>query len=134
MSRAVPEWCGKTPDSKVPDHVRLRVFRNANGICHISGRKIAPGERWELEHVIPLHAGGENRESNLRPALVDHHKEKTAAEMARKAKADAQAKAALGIKREPRQTIKSAGFPAKQRAEKLPIPPRRIDVYNRRVT
>ena len=61
--RAVPEWRGRTPDSKVPDHVRLRIFRNANGVCHISGRKIAAGEAWELEHIVALCNGGLHREA-----------------------------------------------------------------------
>ena len=42
MSRAVPEWIGKTPDTKVPPRVRLRVFEKHDGTCHISGRKIRP--------------------------------------------------------------------------------------------
>jgi 5-methylcytosine-specific restriction endonuclease McrA len=127
MSRAVQEWIGKNDDSKVPDHVRLRIFRNAEGICHISGRKIALGEPWQLEHVIPLHAGGQNRESNLRPALVDPHKIKTAKEMARKAKGDAQAKFSLGIKPDKRpipSPVKAEK--AAPRFEKTPLPPKQL--------
>jgi len=125
MSRSVPEWIGRTPDSKVPDHVRLRIFRNAAGVCHISGRKIALGEPWQLEHVIPLHAGGQNRESNLRPALVDPHKIKTAKEMARKAKGDAQAKFSLGIKPDKRPIPSPVKAEKQRRVEQLPMPARR---------
>jgi len=126
MPRKVEEWRGRTPDSKVPDHVRLRIFRNAGGVCHISGRKIALGEPWQLEHIIPLHVpGGENREGNLRPALVDPHKIKTAKEMKRKAKGDAQAKFSLGIKPDKRPIPSAAKAEKQRRVEQLPLPPRR---------
>ena len=125
--RSVPEWIGKHPDQKVPDHVKLRIFRNAGGICHISGQKIAPGMRWDLDHVIPLHAGGRHSEDNLRPALVDPHKIKTAKEMARKAKGDAQAKFSLGIKPDKRpipSPVKAEK--AAPRFEKTPLPPKQL--------
>lgn len=99
--RSVPEWIGKTPDSKVPASVRARVFLSAEGICHISKRKIRPGEAWEVEHIRPLHLArpGENlnRESNMAPALVQPHREKTAREMAAKGKADRIRNRHLGI-------------------------------------
>lgn len=86
MTRSVPEWIGKTPDTPAPPRVRLRVFERHNGVCHLSKRKIMPGEKWELEHIVAIINGGENRESNLAPALVDPHKVKTAADMAQKSK------------------------------------------------
>lgn len=69
MTRSIPEWHGATPDSAIPPRVRARVFEANGGICHVSGRKIAAGELWDCEHVIALINGGENRESNLKPAL-----------------------------------------------------------------
>lgn len=95
--RAVAEWIGKTPDSKVPPQVRARVFLRADGICHISKRKIRPGEAWELEHVKPLSMGGEHREGNMAPALVQPHREKTAQEARARAKADRVRAKHLGI-------------------------------------
>jgi 5-methylcytosine-specific restriction protein A len=86
--RAVAEWVGRTPDSKVPTSVRTRVFLAHGGICHISGQRITVGQPWELEHVKPLSMGGEHREANLAPALVLAHREKTAAEAGDRAKAD----------------------------------------------
>lgn len=88
MPRSVAEWVGKTDDSKVPPHVRVRIFDAHDGRCHITGRKIRTGEAWELEHIKALRDGGENRESNLAPALVEPHKGKTRAERKRGAKAD----------------------------------------------
>lgn len=65
MSRAVPEWIGKTDDTPVPPRVRLRVFEAKDGKCHSCGRKIRPGERWTCEHLVALINKGQNRESNL---------------------------------------------------------------------
>lgn len=98
MTRSLPEWCGKTDDAMPPPRVRLRIFNKHEGICHISKRKIAAGERWQLDHILALIDGGKNVESNFAPALTDPHKDKTAAEVKRKAKIDAQAKFNLGIK------------------------------------
>lgn len=112
MAREVDEWVGKTDDSKVPPRVRLRIFNAHDGICHLTGRKIAAGEKWELEHVKALILGGQHRESNLAPALVEAHKRKTAMEMAVKAKIDRVAKKHLGIKKtsNPMPGSKASGF------------------------
>ncbi|AKG94545.1 restriction endonuclease-like [Paracoccus phage Shpa] len=95
--RAVDEWVGKTPDAKVPDRVRLRVFAAHGGICHLTGRKIRPGDPWDLDHVQALCNGGEHRESNLAPAIREAHREKTAQDVKLRAKADRVRKKHLGI-------------------------------------
>ncbi|MGO4316663.1 MULTISPECIES: HNH endonuclease [Agrobacterium] len=97
MARTVDEWIGKTDDAKVPPRVRQRVFDRHNGICHLTGRKIQPGERWELEHVHALILGGQHRESNLAPALYAAHKVKTATEMKVKSKIARVRKKHIGI-------------------------------------
>lgn len=84
MSRELPEWRGRTDDTPAPPRVRLRVFEAHGGVCHISGRKIMAGEAWELDHIVSLVNGGENRESNLAPALKEAHKAKTAKDVAQK--------------------------------------------------
>jgi 5-methylcytosine-specific restriction protein A len=84
MNREVKEWVGATDDAKIPPRVKLRVFYRHKGICHVSGRKIAPGEKWDIEHVIALCNGGRHAESNLAPALREKHPEKTKADMAEK--------------------------------------------------
>ena len=86
MTREVDEWVGKTDDSDIPKRVQLRVFERCGGVCHISGRKIRAGDKWETDHVIALVNGGENRESNLAPALKDEHRKKTSADVAQKSK------------------------------------------------
>lgn len=98
MPRKRPEWIGKTPDTKIPDDIRLKVFRDHNGRCHISGRKIMPSDVWDLDHVIALINGGENRESNLAPAIRDKHRGKTALDVKAKAKGDRAAKRVAGIR------------------------------------
>lgn len=113
--RSVEEWIGKTDDTKVPDRVRLRIFERENGTCHISGRKIGPGEKWQLEHKQAIILGGQHRETNLFPALVDPHKEKTAIEMKVKAKTDAIRKKHIGITK-PAGNLKSAGFPISEKS------------------
>lgn len=106
MSRALPEWIGSSPNTPVPPRVRARVFARFNGICHWSGRKIMAGQAWDVDHVIALINGGENRESNLAPILRDRaHKEKTARDVAIKSKTDRMRKRHLGLKKA--RTIRS---------------------------
>jgi 5-methylcytosine-specific restriction protein A len=108
--RSVPEWIGKTPDSKVPTSVRTRVFLTHNGICHISGRPIRVGEAWELEHITPLSMGGEHRETNMAPALVQPHREKSAKEATARAKADRVRAKHLGTWPKSKTPLRSRGF------------------------
>lgn len=56
---------------------RVKVFEAGGGICHICGGKIAAGERWEVEHPIPLACGGADDATNWAPAHVKCHREKT---------------------------------------------------------
>jgi 5-methylcytosine-specific restriction protein A len=87
MSRAVPEWIGRTDNSKVPDRVRIRVFEREGGVCHLSGLPIDKvRDEWDLDHKVALILGGQHRESNLFPALREPHRKKTAVEMGVKAK------------------------------------------------
>lgn len=98
MSRSVPEWIGKNDDAVPPPHVSLRIFRDHDGRCHLSGRKIGPADAWDLDHIVALINGGENRESNLAPALRDKHRAKTADDVRLKAKGDRAQMRRLGIK------------------------------------
>ena len=87
MSRSTEEWIGKSDDAKVPPRVRVRVFEREGGICHLTGRKIDPvRDEWDLDHKVALILGGQHRESNLFPALREHHRKKTAVEMGVKSK------------------------------------------------
>lgn len=97
--RSTDEWIGKNDDSQIPPRVRLRVFTRHGGICHLSGRKIRAADAWDCDHVVALANGGQHRESNLAPALRGKHREKTARDVAEKAKNDRIAKRHLGIKK-----------------------------------
>ncbi|RUW97335.1 HNH endonuclease [bacterium M00.F.Ca.ET.141.01.1.1] len=108
--RRVKEWIGKTPDSVPPATVRARIFLRSDGICHISQRPIGAGQKWELEHVKPLALGGENRESNMRPALVAPHKEKSADENAIREKADRIRAKHLGVYPKSQAKLQGRGF------------------------
>lgn len=85
--RRVTEWIGSTPDSKIPDRVRLRVAERDGWICQCGcGRAILPWDKWETDHTRALVNGGENRESNLRTLLLQCHQLKTAQDIAEKSK------------------------------------------------
>ncbi len=113
MSRSVPEWIGKTDDTPVPMRVKLRVFERDNGICHIANRKIVAGEEWDAEHVIAIINGGENRESNLAPALRKFHPIKTAEDVAIKSRNYRKRTKYLGLKKASRGFYDKSKFKAK---------------------
>jgi len=98
MSRKKPEWRGKTDDAMPPPTVRLRIFRDHGGACHLCGQKVGVGERWDADHVKALEDGGENRETNMAPTHAKCHRRKTSAENSRRAKADRAAMKHHGIK------------------------------------
>ena len=108
--RSVPLWVGSTPDAKVPTRVRVRVFQAHGGKCHLSGRKIMPGDAWDLDHVIALSCGGTHSEDNLAPALRDKHREKTRDDVKVKAKIARVKAKHLGIFPRSKRKIQSRGF------------------------
>ena len=112
-ARAVKEWIGATPDTRPPPRVLLRIFQRENGVCHISGRKIATGERWQAEHKIALINGGRNSEDNLFPALIEPHKAKTRQDMKEKARVAKRAKSNIGARPRPIAKIPARQFPQK---------------------
>lgn len=105
------EWVGKTPDSMPPPTVRLRIFEREGGRCHLTGVLIKTGDLWDLDHKKRIEDGGENRETNLFPALREPHRKKTAEETTRGKKADRSRMAHLGIKDEPARPLEGRGFP-----------------------
>lgn len=123
---SLKEWVGKTDDSRPPRHVRLRVFEGHGGICYLSKVKIQVGDKWELEHIVAICNGGENRESNMAPALVAPHKAKTKQDRATKAKNDSVRQKHLGITG-PKRKIQSAGF---QKRPPQHTATRRIERHN----
>lgn len=99
MPRQLKEWVGKTDDTKVPPRVRVRVFDRYGGRCQCGcSREIKSGEAWDCEDTVAIINGGERRESNLKPWLREHHKVKTAADVAEKSKVYRKRVKHLGIK------------------------------------
>lgn len=103
MPRATSQWIGETDDARPPERVRVRVFRNFYGRCQCGcRRKIGAGERWDLDHIVALINGGANAEWNLQPLLTEHHKAKTAADVAEKSKVATVAAKHLGLRKSSR--------------------------------
>lgn len=139
MARPVKEWIGSTDEQRAPPRVRLRVFDRESGKCHICRQPII-GKKWALDHVTALINGGENRESNLKPVHIACHAEKTAADVAEKAKVAEKRKAHLRIVDAP--TMQGQQFPKSSKAarrekvaaNKLPIPPRKRPMFAKEAT
>lgn len=100
-----------TPRKPLTPTQRLRLFEAHKGICALCGGEIQSGEKWIDEHLRALGLGGTNDIENRAPVHVACAKAKTNNEdIPRIAKAKRQKMASLGIKREPVQKLKSAGF------------------------
>lgn len=110
MSRELPEWIGAKDDSPIPPRVRLRVLLAYDGRCYKSGRKIMPGDKWQIDHVRALVNGGANRESNLAPILDAEHKVKTREDVDEKSKTYRMAAKNAGTWPKPKRRIQSRGF------------------------
>lgn len=101
--RSVPEWIAKNDDQAIPDRVKLRIWLRDGGKCHITGKVIRPGDKYEFEHFKALANGGEHRESNIGLALYKFHKIKTAEDRRQQAKTDRIRKRHLGLKKSGRK-------------------------------
>jgi 5-methylcytosine-specific restriction protein A len=98
--RTPPEWIGKSADTPIPDHVKLRIWDREGGRCYLTGRKLRAGE-YDFEHVIALANwtgdGHGNRESNIRLAYRPAHRAKTKQDRKDKADSDRVRKKHVGI-------------------------------------
>jgi 5-methylcytosine-specific restriction protein A len=77
---------------------RVRIFSKAGGRCHICDCDIRVGDKWEVEHVIPMAQGGADEGDNLQPAHVSCHKAKTRADAADTARAKRQEASHIGAR------------------------------------
>lgn len=137
MARAVPEWIGKSDDTPIPDRVKLRIWAREDGRCYLTGSKIRPGDKYDFEHVIALALwtgeGHGNRESNIRLALKEAHKAKTASDRKVQAKSDRVRKQHLGIRKP--SSFQSQGFQRaepQRKASRAPTPKFPGDIMARR--
>lgn len=117
-------WVGRNDRAMPPENVQLRILQRYKACCAGCRRKIMMGEKWELDHVIPIEDGGVNAEGNLQPLCKPCHGIKTSREATERAKVRAMAKAAYGIKA-PKQKIPSRPKQVKPPRDRLPpLPPR----------
>lgn len=85
---------------RISTRLRISIFTDAAGLCHICGRPIdGTRERWEVEHIIPLALGGADDAGNMRPAHTRCHRSKTTEDVGRLAKAKRQEARHLGAKK-----------------------------------
>lgn len=81
-------------------------------------------KRFQIDHVIPDGLTGEPTFENSRLLCLECHGEKTKKDVKSIAKAKRVEAKHLGVK-QPKQTIKSRGFPKKEKKQQLPMPARR---------
>lgn len=105
MARTTKEWIGRTDDAMPPPLVKLRIFEAHGGRCHLCERKIMTGDAWDADHVKPIWDGGENRESNMKPACIWCHRRKTAGEASQRAEGKRHRAKHSGIKAKPRNPM-----------------------------
>lgn len=79
LTYIAPTARGRMSKSKI-----ARIFLANEGRCHICGLLIRDGEKYEIDHITPLWAGGFDEHSA--PAHVKCHAGKTAAEAPQRAK------------------------------------------------
>lgn len=99
MPRKLEEWIGASPDTPIPDRVRVRVFERDKGRCQCCDRFIAAGDLWQTDHTVAIINGGENREANLRTLLDACHKAKTKGDVAEKSVIYKKKLARMGLKK-----------------------------------
>lgn len=94
-----------TPRIRLTRRARIRIFDRCSGMCCGCLLPIQPGERWEVDHLTPLHMGGSNDEMNLVPRHRRCHEEKNAAENTTRSKTDRQRANHLGIPKSRKQPL-----------------------------
>ena len=128
-TKNLKEWIGKNDDAMPTSDVRHRIADRHNWTCHICQGAIDKDKRWDADHVKPLKDGGENRETNLKPAHHICHKKRTAEQAIERAPVERKKLKHSGAAR-PKGTIKSAPMQVaekpKKPAGKPSLPPRRL--------
>lgn len=102
MSRAVPEWRGRTDDSRVPPRVKLRIYFRYRGRCQSCIRKLATGDVPQFDHIIALANGGTNSETNIQLLCSPCHKAKTKKDVGEKSDMYRVRLKHYGVKRKPK--------------------------------
>lgn len=85
MSRSLPEWIGKTPDTPIPPRVQDRVRERCGNACKGCTRPLR-NENGHIDHIIALINDGEHREDNMQLLCEWCHASKTAQDVAMKSR------------------------------------------------
>jgi len=56
---------------------RLSLFLERNGSCASCNTKIAAGQAWDIDHILPIALGGSNEPNNLQILCRSCHRYKT---------------------------------------------------------
>lgn len=112
------------PRRDFPRKVKAAAIARAAGHCEKCRAVLKPGE-GEVDHILPDILGGEPTLTNAQVLCRVCHAEKTATDIRRTRKADRQRDRHSGALK-PKGTIKSAGFPKRERPAKPSLPPRQI--------
>lgn len=83
---------------RISTRERVDIFHRWAGICHLCATRITAGERWDIEHVVPLAQGGDDYGDNLRPAHTRCHAIKSKDDARNTAKAKRREAIHLGAK------------------------------------
>lgn len=88
MTRAVPEWIGKTDDTPPPARVKRRILERHGWLCYLTkiDLRAVKASDIQFDHIKAIINGGENRESNLAPAWKPAHAAKTRKDVAEKSR------------------------------------------------
>ena len=100
--RSIPEWIGKTDDSKIPGRVQTRLFDAANGRCQQCGVHLIPGH-FAFDHITALANGGTHAEANLQVLCDICHGVKTKKDVMIKSARARKIKKCRGIDKKPSQ-------------------------------
>lgn len=120
MTRSVEAWVGKRDDQAIPPRVRVRLFEAAGGRCQICSRKLNPGDKWQVDHILALANGGAHSEANMQVACDWCHKSKTREDVAEKAEVYA-VRSKHVLPRKP-SSWQSRGFPKREKQHRATGP------------
>ncbi len=99
-----------------PARDRMKVLHAHKEICYLCKQPISRDAGWDLDHIIPLAAGGADSLDNLAPAhRKGCHRAKTKDDHATIGKARRQEQKSWGVK-----SKKGQGFPKRRLLERIP--------------
>jgi 5-methylcytosine-specific restriction protein A len=98
---------------------RVALFVREDGVCHLCGGLVSPGQAWDVSHEIPLALGGADDDSNWKVAHRKCHRDHTSKvdqpSIAKVKRVEARhVGAAL-----PKQRLKSRGFPKREKESRI---------------